>query len=115
MGPLAQTQTLRDFEQVRPRGAGTPAMAPPSPPLPPSSTTGYLQDTCRIPWVHQWGAEGGRGTQSKRRWDGERGLSPPPGATLPLAALLAEARGGRGGSGFTTLPSPPSPLRRFLK
>ncbi|XP_053840539.1 collagen alpha-2(I) chain-like [Vidua macroura] len=24
MGPLAHTQTLRDFEQVRPRGAGTP-------------------------------------------------------------------------------------------
>ncbi|XP_009318973.1 PREDICTED: myomegalin-like [Pygoscelis adeliae] len=45
MGPLVQTQTLRDFEQVRPRD---PPMALGCQEHP--STTGPLEDMCRIPW-----------------------------------------------------------------
>lgn len=96
MGPLAQTQTLRDFEQVRPRGAGTPHGI--------ARALRALPGACSIhagsPGHSRgvWSAGGVAGRWWRQR---ERGLS-PAGRHAPLTALTAAARGGRRGSGFTT-------------
>lgn len=92
MSPLTQTQTLRDFEQVRPRGAGT-------------------HQRCQVLAGYMMGATvgcGGREVAGRAIIATGRRVPPrpPPG------------RGARGppGLGFhRPSPSRPVPLRRFLK
>lgn len=94
MGPLAQTQTLRDFEQVRAR------MAPPG-------CTFRAGDTR---WTLQRGVERRRGGGAGGEGTG-RGAGPGRAPRSPHRPHGCGAWGLRG-SGFT---NPLSPLQRFLK
>lgn len=90
MGPLAQTQTLRDFEQVRPRGAGTPHGTARALPAPPGA--GRIHGGCPGHTSGVWSAGGVAGQVVRAEGEGPS----PAGRHAPLTALTAATRGASG-------------------